>query len=85
MRVFQDDDEGYKSWLVKHPEGYVIASDNTEFSFMLHRATCPVLGAEANPTAAGYYKICSLNKDRLVGWVFEEAEKTPDNCTVCNP
>lgn len=96
VRHFIDDDTGYRRWLARHHDGYVI---NTYHSvspryMVLHRATCLSISVFSPETAGGfterqYSKACGDTIEELRAWA--RANGRPDGtftstaCNFCQP
>ncbi|MBA7531095.1 hypothetical protein ES705_23306 [subsurface metagenome] len=88
---FENDDEGYKDWLRRNPNGYVI---NCPYSLnpnnmFLHKATCHTIsGSPARGdtwTCGQYFKICSNENAELERWARERINRRVQYCRHCEP
>lgn len=90
VRVFVDDDEGYRFWVESHPTGFVLNSFRTPRPnyVMLHRTKC---GWIQRPIMRGdrltdtYIKICSRDRSALEDWSRRQAGTTAQPCGLCKP
>jgi hypothetical protein len=93
MEIFWNDEAGYRQWLQTHPDGYVLnlprrAAPSTYV--MLHRATCGHIAdpgpsdAPLNYTTNRDYKVCGVDRDRLVSWVATQPGPFK-LCSDCRP
>ncbi len=63
---FRKDDDGYRNWLLQHPEGFVLNIERDGHYGKLHKATC--LGIIPNDDRTYTWsrdKVCSLNRREL--------------------
>lgn len=88
MRPFQDDDEGYSSWLASNPQGFVVNCHRnpTPAYLVLHRATCfHIQQREGRTMTTGQYrKVCSGNEQDLHYWAAT-LSGTLTRCRSCQP
>jgi hypothetical protein len=87
VQHFLDDDNGYLSWLARHPDGSVINTyrQPTPTYLLLHRATCKTItGSPARGTwwTADYSKICG-DRDELLSWARAAVGAEPRVCPLC--
>jgi hypothetical protein len=87
--IFDNDDEGYTTWVRTWRGGYVLNCHRVPSRnyLMLHRADCETI-TEAGPQATTwtvnqYIKVCSTDPQRLRQWVREEADADPVPCQLC--
>jgi len=88
---FENDDEGYKDWLRRNPNGYVInclRSPSPNY-LVLHKATCFTISgspARGNTWTCGQYiKICSNENAELERWAKEKIKGSVHYCGCCKP
>jgi hypothetical protein len=67
---FSGDDESYRAWVARNPQGYVVNTDRTPKAgyLIMHRATCEqgiLSHLDRNPTL-GFTKWCSLDMFDLI-------------------
>ncbi|HEX5478361.1 MAG TPA: hypothetical protein VFY79_01445 [Dehalococcoidia bacterium] len=88
---FRDDDAGYRQWLNKHPNGFVLNAQRSPNHgyLMLHRSNC---GTISNEPANGelwtkdYIKVCAASRADVSGWLDEQPElrgASPAECRIC--
>jgi hypothetical protein len=89
VELFQNDDEGYRSRLANHPEGFVLQTGNTRGSneALIHTARCHSiveLPHGSTYTAGAYIKVCSDDRGQLRTWVRKNRERaTARECQLC--
>ncbi len=101
VRLFKGDEQAYLSWIVEHPDGFVV---NTTRSISknyvcFHRASCYTIKhliRRTHPepfTGSGYVKICGFSEDEIAAYLVSEY---PDKftktrrpwttrCSKCDP
>jgi len=72
MERFVDDDAGYRDWLARHPDGFVINTGRTPTAayLMLHRAACGSISgtpARGSTFTGDYAKVCG-GREELEGF-----------------
>lgn len=87
---FRDDDRGYRDWINKHDDGYVIniAPNFSSDTARLHRATCHTITGDPPGGRAWtdlYMKLCSLSRQQLAEWIDERADGCIQPCGICRP
>jgi hypothetical protein len=91
MITFIDEDRAYIYWVTHHRQGFVLDGRRKPkiSHLVLHRADCVSVKSAASKhshwTTAGKLKACSLNRDELQNWAFEETTVAAELCTVCKP
>lgn len=88
--IFENDDDGYRRWIVFNPSGYVVnttRSMSTSY-LILHRATCQHV-SELRPgyqtwTCGSYIKVCALQRSALEKWARDLGGRLKATCN-CNP
>jgi hypothetical protein len=83
---FVDDDPGYREWLARHPEGFVINTGRTPAAsyLMLHRAGCGTINgrpARGTTFTGDYAKICG-SREELEGFARKLGGQ-PQPCGLC--
>jgi hypothetical protein len=88
VEIFRDDDEGYLTWLLEHPSGFVlnVARSPRPTYLILHRATCRTISGR--PTRGGpwtrpYIKVCSDDQLHIAAWTGKSVGAAPTRCRVC--
>lgn len=89
MRVFANDDTGYRSWVAENRAGYVLNSyshPNRNY-LKLHRATCGTItsASRTHYTSRDYIKVCAMDIESLAAWAREETDAGPCPCDQCKP
>lgn len=91
IKIFESDDKGYKDWLNKNQNGYLInclRSPTPNYLF-LHKATCHTIsGSPAKGdtwTDGDYIKVCSSEKAELEKWAKLNVKGNIHNCEHCRP
>lgn len=91
---FEDDDQGYLSWVADHPEGLVVncLKNRSGGYLVLHRATCRHIATpnRSNWTTNEYMKVCAPDEADLARWVargnFSRTLTDPEaRCGNCRP
>ncbi len=87
--VFDNDDEGYLTWVRTWPGGYVLNCERTLHPnyLMLHRANCDTI-TETGPQATTwtvheYIKVCSTDRHRVKQWARDQTGSDPTPCQLC--
>jgi hypothetical protein len=82
-------DEEFFGWIETNEGGFVVNSDRTKSAAelpMLHRAKC---GHIYDRNWAGYtgdrFKLCSLNRQELEGWIEQHDSRELKICKSCAP
>jgi hypothetical protein len=87
MEIFIDDDASYLAWISAHPTGYLlnVPRGRVDHQHMtVHRATCGHIKHEdMRYTTTTYYKICSMDRARLLKWVATQ-RRGLDTCRNCD-
>ena len=86
MKMFFDDDHGYRSWLNENPEGFVLQTDKKARAkyIVLHNSLCSTISdASENYTHGKYQKICAPRINPLVEWANEVTGGEPTKCKFC--
>ncbi len=86
---FVKNDQGYLSWLVGNPDGFVI---NTGIHaragyVLLHRARCRTINRplpEGRSWRTQYGKACATTADDLVRWADQTTGEGPASCKRCD-
>lgn len=77
MQKFVNDEASYLAWTLAHPAGFVlnVPQNGTAVPLVLHTARCAHITSTArtNYTTTNYYKICSLDRMKLVAWVHAQS------------
>jgi hypothetical protein len=86
--IFENDDEGFRRWLIEHPAGFYLNAARlpTSDEVLLHRVGCPHVGkAERGDVhwTHEYIKICSMSTIELEAWARSEAGKEVRHCGTC--
>lgn len=85
--VFKDDDDGFRTWMNDHPNGYFINTTRTPSRdyLMLHRVGCLHVGEADDDVqwTADYIKICSLGKLELEAWARTTVGGETTHCQTC--
>jgi hypothetical protein len=87
--VFHHYDDGYRSWMDAHPEGYVlnVGRASPSGSAVLHRVGCAALrGAPGSPPhlTAATPKVCGTTPAALASWSRAEGAGRPVPCRRCH-
>jgi len=92
VETFIDNDPGYQTWLVQHPNGFVVhCYRHRPQSFMaLHQATCETISKPSRSSQPGeftskqYFKVCSISAEALAAWAYREGfRKNLLGCVSC--
>lgn len=92
--VFDNDEQGYLTWIRQHPNGYVLTTvRGISLDYLsLHRATCRMISQYMSNMAPGafterqYIKICANTTNDLKRWVNQEGGKDFTKlCQICKP
>lgn len=80
VECFVDDDPGYRDWLARHPDGFVINAERnpTAAYLMLHHAGCRTINgvpARGSTFTGDYIKVCG-DQDELEGFARQLPEST---------
>jgi len=89
MKIFRDDEAGYRNWIDMNPNGFVVNSykkPKAEY-LVLHKADCGSISSEKidNYTTKGYIKICANDLDELTSWAKEHVNGRLRSCQMCKP
>jgi hypothetical protein len=86
-KEFSDDEVGYRAWLNRNPEGYVV-NQRWGTYLRLHSARCRFVDLpgtkHTNPDARST-KVCSDDRAALDMWVAAKYGRPPDPCGSCKP
>jgi hypothetical protein len=91
VHEYRDDDEGYRDWMEKHRDGYVIniQRSHNPSDARLHDAECWTLTDhfELDVSLTGpYAKICGTNLDEVKAWAADNVGESIEPCGTCrNP
>lgn len=90
MDHFEDDDDGYLTWLQAHPRGYVVNSSRppSPAYLILHMAACHTInGTPANGKSwtRDYGKYCSAERGEIVAWATATVGGHLRSCGLCSP
>ena len=90
MVTFLDDDAGYRSWLLGHPDGFVLnaARHPSPDYLVVHRARCWSIdptrpGAVGKTWTGDYRKTCAEDLPTLTRWAATIGP--PTACGLCQP
>ena len=86
MKIFQDDEDGYRDWIWSHQDGYVLNTGTTRGStdVKLHRARCYTIVPRPNLRwTCDYIKVCSTDVDEIKGWARTERDEKLKECEKC--
>jgi len=86
MKMFFNDDHGYRSWLNENPDGFVLNARKkpTQESLYIHASKCPSISDDLeNYTNGIYQKICAPQLDRLHDWAREADGRDPVHHKAC--
>lgn len=89
MDIFENDDVGYRSWLLAHRQGYVVNTSKPPGAgyLMLHFASCHTVTGEpasgSTWTAGQYAKACSENRKELDDWAQQSFGESLTPCGSC--
>ena len=88
MKIFKDDDRGYKRRIGLHPNGYVLNTGRTGRSryVKLHRADCRTIApTDDKQWTHQWIKVCSTDVDELADWARDKrGGKEPEMCGCQN-
>jgi hypothetical protein len=87
---FQDDDDGFRGWKRRNPDGYVINIHRTlnPGDARLHRTNCRTIQGtppRGNKWTSEYIKLCSPDKRELDEWARSTVGCVIRRCGICNP
>ena len=86
MIQFRNDEAGYRTWLVRHPFGFVVNSRREPGPdyLVLHRAACGSISSEnrRNYTTTNYIKTCSESVEELQRWAASLSGRLR-GCSLC--
>lgn len=87
---FRDDDEGYLTWIARHPGGYVIniLRGLNPGTARIHRAGCRTITGtppRGGPWTGSYIKVCANQLDDLDRWAAQYADRAIARCGICEP
>ena len=91
MRIFEDDDAGYLTWVESHQHDFVVNSYRRPDPryLILHCATCgTITGRPARGgrwTTGDFIKACSETRTALVQWARQTAGGEMTSCRLCHP
>jgi hypothetical protein len=88
-REFRDDDNGYRTWLDTHTDGYVlnIARSHNPADARVHLATCTTINGQnppGRPSTGPYVKVCARQLAELELWATDHASALPSVCGTCH-
>lgn len=91
-KVFEDNENGYQTWLAENPNGFVLNTERppTPKYMILHTAQCKTI-SETSPhvrsdpfTSGDYLKVCATNPDDLRPWMKSKgAAEFTKLCSKC--
>jgi hypothetical protein len=92
VETFDRDEDGYLSWLAKHPSGFVLNATRALSAASMgryHRTSCRTitsnLGRGKTYTAGARIKVCAPDLHSLKIWARYNAKSSYiDGCEVCN-
>ena len=86
LKIFFNDDHGYRSWLIENPGGYVLNSykkPSGEY-LVLHYSECVTINDELeNYTHGDYQKICAPGEQAISDWTTAVTGNEPSRCKTC--
>jgi hypothetical protein len=85
MVFFSRENDLYKKWLDRHPNGFFVGCDDwpREGSAMrLHKVSCSETGKTSTHP---YSKACSISREELETWAKGRVRATLLYCEHCNP
>jgi hypothetical protein len=90
MKQFVDDETGYRTWISRHPDGYVVnAARLPRPSYLvLHRATCRTINgtpARGEFWTRDFRKTCSTQRSELENWARHVVGGKLSPCGLCRP
>lgn len=83
MEIFEDNDRGYKRWIGRHPNGYVLNTERGRGNkyMRLHRATCRwIKPTDDRQWTNQYIKVCSTDALEIIDWARRERGGEPEWC-----
>ena len=93
LQEFRENDKAYLNWLAAHGDGFVLQvyRHRPQSSMVLHRATCPVIGAPTRATVEAdaltgqqYFKVCARSAAALHAWALRHGrERMTATCAQC--
>jgi hypothetical protein len=86
MQAFKNDETGYRVWLSRNPNGYVLQTTDTysEDYQVLHRADCRWISAPGvSYTSSGLTKTVSSDRSELERLVQERFGAPAHECHKC--
>ena len=79
----------FHTWLIGHPKGFVVNSDEPPSAgyLILHTSQCRTLRDDRHKNYAGadYRKTCSTSKAELDAWAKDTVGGRPKPCAFCKP
>jgi hypothetical protein len=91
MRIFEEDDAGYLTWIDGHQRGFVVNTfrqPDPQY-LVLHRASCGTIrGTPAcgkRWTTGDYIKACSETRADLDHWARQNVGGELHPCGLCRP
>src|SRR5688500_2306215 len=90
MRIFQDDDAGYLTWLETHSNGLVVNTyRRPRPSYLkLHQADCGTITkkpANGDRWTVDYVKVCAEHRAELDAWAWHSVGGVLKACKICHP
>lgn len=89
MVRFVDDDHGYRSWLVAHPEGWVLNTHRHPKPgyLILHHAVCRTINRPDDDRiwTGAYSKLCADIRSELEAWARAQLRAEVQPCGLCLP
>jgi hypothetical protein len=88
LKVFKDDEKGYKDWLSDNPKGFILnVHHDLSKIHALHTRNCHLINKtdSINPepfTGGKYLKVCCNNIDEIYNWV--KNNNLPHPKMACN-
>lgn len=87
MELFRNDDAGYRSWIERHADGYIVNLNTLgKNRSMIHTSRCGHLyEPETTRThTIAYGKACSQDWQELIAWAKANGH-TLAECSSCEP
>lgn len=86
MQVFRNDEAGYRTWLERNPDGYVLQSfvDYKGEYQCLHTANCWTISRpDENYTSGDFVKTVSESMPELRQFAMQKFGEAPPECSKC--
>jgi hypothetical protein len=80
FEYYEEDDQGFLTWLGEHPDGYVLNCYNTG---KLHTALCKTYRVHGEHMTYKRPKACSTSVKRLLRHAAQKGYDVPERCQQC--